>query len=96
MTKRKAEIITFKVDSTMSEAMRHIPNRSEFIRNALLAALENLCPVCNGTGHLSPKQKEHWSAFTEDHALRECGDCHELHIVCTRGDEDGCGEGVGK
>ena len=82
--KRKDEVITFKVDEGLAEALRHIPNRSEFIRRTLLAALENTCPVCNGTGRLSPHQKDHWQDFARHHSFTECADCHERHLVCAR------------
>ena len=78
----KPEIITFKADSSLLDAMRGISNRSEFIRNAVLAALESVCPLCKGTGILTPNQRTHWNSFASDHGLRECADCHELHLVC--------------
>jgi hypothetical protein len=81
--KGKPETVTFKVDADLLEAMRGIPNRSEFIRAALLAALESVCPLCSGTGLLTPGQKRHWEAFARDHAMAECDECHELHVVCT-------------
>ncbi len=81
---RKSEIITLKVDSSLLEMMKGIPNRSDFIRSAILSALDNICPVCAGTGILSPKQQEHWQQFTSDHTVEECGDCHEVHLVCTK------------
>ena len=79
---KKREIITFKVDEELAEAMRGIPNRSEFIRSAILVALDNRCPLCLGTGMLSPQQKRHWNLFARSHAVEECGDCHAFHIVC--------------
>jgi len=86
MTKPKHEIITFKVDASLSEAMKSVPNRSAFIRDAILAALDGTCPLCQGTGFLSPDQKQHWQEFSEHHELAECDDCHELHLVCDHGD----------
>jgi len=80
--KRKTEVVTFKVDETLLEAMKGIPNRSGFIRSALLAALENACPLCKGTGILTPKQNDHWQRFAKDHMIEECDDCHEMHLVC--------------
>lgn len=80
--RKKQEIVTFKADSSLLEAMRGIPNRSEFIRSAILAALESGCPLCRGTGILSPDQRRHWANFARDHALRECDDCHAVHLVC--------------
>ena len=82
--KRKTEVVTFKVDETMLEAMKGISNRSGFIRSALLSALDNTCPLCKGTGILTPKQSEHWEGFAKDHTLKECDDCHEMHLVCTK------------
>ena len=83
MTMNKEAIITFKVDSSLTEAMRGVANRSEFIRNAVLAALENTCPLCKGRGVLTEHQKEHWRAFESDHSIQECRVCHETHLVCS-------------
>jgi len=80
----KSEIITFKADESLLGAMRGIPNRSEFIRNAVLAALDSSCPLCKGTGILTPNQRRHWKDFTADHFVEECGKCHELHLVCSK------------
>lgn len=82
MNKGKTEIITFKVDQSLITALKGISNRSEFIRSALLTALENTCPLCSGTGILSPSQKKHWDKFSENHSVRECRDCHEIYLVC--------------
>ena len=82
MPKPKDEIITFKVDATLAERIRHIPNRSEFIRAALLNALGSSCPLCGGTGILSPDQKQHWVKFTEHHAVKECPECESLYLEC--------------
>jgi len=84
MKKNKSEIVTFKADHTLLEAMKGIPNRSEFIRSVVMHALESVCPLCRGTGILTPDQKDHWKTFTSDHRVEECDDCHEMHIVCTR------------
>lgn len=84
MKRAKQDIITFKADASLLEAMKDIPNRSEFIRNAVLAALESTCPLCGGTGVLSPYQKRHLDDFLVDHPLRECEACHDLKFVCSR------------
>jgi len=80
--KKKEAIITFKVNEDLREVISNIPNRSEFIRAAIMTALDNVSPLCNGTGILSPKQKEHWEGFAQNHAVRRCEDCHELIIEC--------------
>lgn len=83
MSTSAQSIVTFKADASLVDALRMVPNRSAFIRSAVLAALENQCPLCAGTGILTPLQKRHWSKFAEAHALRECGECHEWHLVCS-------------
>jgi hypothetical protein len=82
MKPRKQDVITFKAEKSLVQALEGVPNRSEFIRSAVLAALESACPLCNGTGILTTNQKKHWEEFSHAHALKKCGDCHELHLVC--------------
>jgi hypothetical protein len=79
---KKQEIITFKVDETLRRALRGVQNRSEFIRAAILAALDSVCPLCKGCGILTPDQRKHWDAFSKNHALQQCEDCHAVHLVC--------------
>jgi hypothetical protein len=84
MGKKRDEIVTFKADESLLTAMTGIRNRSEFIRSAILAALDSTCPLCGGTGILTPDQKKHWDTFALDHSVEECADCHEVHLVCTK------------
>jgi len=82
--KSKTEIVTFKADGNLLEALKGVHNRSEFIRNALLAALENTCPLCGGSGQLSVQQRKHLETFRKDHAFKECRGCKEIKIVCAK------------
>ena len=41
----KEAIITFKVDAALAKAMKGVGNRSEFIRSAVLAALDSSLPA---------------------------------------------------
>jgi hypothetical protein len=82
MAQGKESIITFKADKSLVDALRGLPNRSAFIRSAVLAALESTCPLCQGTGILTPDQQTHWQDFSESHVVQECTECHEWHLVC--------------
>lgn len=84
MAEERQEVITFKVPESMKKAMDGIHNRSEFIRNALLMALDNLCPLCKGSGILLPNQRNHWEEFAKSHDLQKCEHCSALHLVCKR------------
>jgi hypothetical protein len=84
MKREKLDIITFKVPESLREAMRGIPNRSEFIRAAVVAALDSICPLCKGTGVIMPSQRPHWEIFANDHHFEDCETCHGVHVVCDR------------
>lgn len=88
--KKKEETITFKVDAGLARALRGVPNRSEFIRSAVLHALDSVCPLCGGSGILTSDQHRHWEKFSRRHRVEECARCHAFHLVCAtegRGDE---------
>lgn len=82
MKREKLDIITFKVPESLREAMKGIPNRSEFIRTAVVAALNSICPLCKGTGVIMPSQRPHWDLFAADHHFEECETCQAVHVVC--------------
>jgi len=82
MNHGNVEIVTFKVGKKLKRQLQQLPNCSEFIRAAVLTALENSCPLCGGTGILSPEQKHHWDSFSKNHSLSECRSCNAVHIVC--------------
>ncbi|BEQ13341.1 hypothetical protein [Desulfoferula mesophila] len=85
MKKGKPEVITFKADPALVAAMEGIDNRSEFIRSAILSALDGVCPLCQGTGILTPEQKRHWAGFAQHHHVERCSTCDAPHLVCDAG-----------
>ncbi len=87
MPRSKTEVVSFKADSTLLDAMRGVANRSEFIRTAILAALDSTCPLCSGTGTLTPNQMRHWNDLATDHSVEECEDCREVRLVCSNREE---------
>jgi hypothetical protein len=82
MTETKTDLITFKVEPSLAELINHMPNKSEFIRKSILASLNNTCPLCQGTGVLTPRQKEHWERFSAHHTVERCADCNAVHLHC--------------
>ncbi len=82
MKEKKQEIVTFKADQDLLEAMSGIPNRSQFIRTAILSALDNVCPLCKGTGILTPCQQRHWGRFARTHKIKECEACNQSYLTC--------------
>ncbi len=80
---KDVEVLTFKVDKELVKLLKKVPNRSEFIRGAILAALDNACPFCQGTGLLTPHRKKHWEDLSKHHPTKECKECHEDVLVCS-------------
>jgi hypothetical protein len=85
MSRQKHDVITFKVEASFASMLKKIPNRSEFIRNAILKTIDNLCPLCQGSGILSMDQKEHWNNFKIDHPIKKCHKCESLYLECHAG-----------
>lgn len=46
----KQRVVTFKVEEEVAVFLAGLPNKSEFIRKALLSALLEPCPICHGRG----------------------------------------------
>jgi len=82
MAGKKSAIVTFKADPALYEVLQRLPNRSEFIRAAILTALENTCPLCGGTGVLTVSQQQHWASLLSGHTIERCSDCREPYLVC--------------
>lgn len=79
---KQTTVVTFKADEAISQALERIPNKSEFIRAAIMAALDETCPFCNGTGKLNPHQRKHWGSFLKEHKLEHCKECNGVKITC--------------
>jgi hypothetical protein len=82
MSISKTDLITFKVEHPLAELINKMPNKSDFIRKSILASLQNTCPLCQGTGVLTPQQQGHWKSFTEHHKIERCADCNAVHLQC--------------
>lgn len=80
--KKKERVFTFKTDESLAEELARIPNKSEFIRHAIESALANTCPLCNGSGSLSPAQAKHLEQFLDGHRLEKCDECDAVHFTC--------------
>lgn len=78
----KERTITFKADDDLYNLLDSIPNKSEFIRNSIYMAMNNICPLCNGTGILNSCQQKHWDAFEKHHHLTRCSECNSVFLSC--------------
>ncbi|MDR3088615.1 MAG: hypothetical protein LBU39_02220 [Desulfobulbaceae bacterium] len=84
----KERVMTFKASGRLAEMLERLPNKSEFIRHAVEAALAGACPLCGGSGLLSEEQRRHLRRFLEHHPLEKCDECQAVHFVCQHQSED--------
>lgn len=74
---RKSVLVALKVDAETAAALDALPNRSEFIREALRARLDDVCPLCQGTGRRPGATAFQVPGRRHLHALprARCADC---------------------
>lgn len=44
--------VTVRLPRAVATALEHLPNRSEFVREAVESRMATLCPMCGGTGRV--------------------------------------------
>jgi hypothetical protein len=71
----KTSIVAFKVEEELAEILDQLPNKSEFIRKAIVAQLSMACPLCRGTGVLPRGLHDHYAPLLEKLASRACDGC---------------------
>lgn len=74
---RKSVLVALKVDAETAAALEALPNRSEFIREALRSRLDEVCPLCTGSGRRPSLASAPIPGRRHLHALprARCGDC---------------------
>jgi len=83
-SEKKTAVITFKAEDELLAALEKVPNKSQFIRAAVLNALSETCPLCGGAGFLNERQLKHWKSFEREHRIHRCGRCDGLEIECRK------------
>ncbi len=71
----KSTIVAFKVEEQLAEFLNTLPNKSEFIRQAIQSKLGMTCPLCFGSGAVSKETHDRFQAFLEKFELHHCEHC---------------------
>ena len=73
--KQKSQIVAFKVEDDLAAFLDQLPNKSEFIRKAILAQFAMNCPLCSGTGVVDKGVHDHFDPVIAEHNTRPCDKC---------------------
>jgi hypothetical protein len=71
----KPKIVAFKVESDLADFLDNLPNKSDFIRKAILAQFGMTCPLCTGSGVTPRGVHNHFKPIIDDHAHGSCEKC---------------------
>jgi hypothetical protein len=76
MNQQKQTVVSFRVDQHLAEILNSLPDKSAFIREAILRRFYTICPFCQGRGVL-PQVIAAWlqNQVPEFNTV-ECTCCH--------------------
>ncbi len=72
---QKSQIVAFKVEEDLAEFLDKLPNKSEFIRKAILAQFGMNCPLCVGSGVVPRGVHDHFKPVIAGNTERPCEKC---------------------
>jgi len=72
---QKKQIVAFKVEDELADFLDKLPNKSEFIRKAILAQFGMTCPLCTGTGVVDKGIHDHFKPVIAEQNTRPCEKC---------------------
>jgi hypothetical protein len=78
---RKSEVVAFKVEAELADILNELPNKSAFIRKAIIAQLDMACPLCAGSGMLPKGLHDHYSTLLPKLNSRSCDGCGDKATV---------------
>jgi hypothetical protein len=71
----KTEIVAFKVEEDLAVFLNKLPNKSDFIRKAIIAQFGMSCPLCSGSGVIARGLHNHYKPVIAANGKRPCDKC---------------------
>lgn len=76
MAESKQTVVSFRVDGHLAEILENLPDKSTFIRDAILRRVHGVCPCCQGRGVLPCLIVEWLKTRLGEVDMVECTCCH--------------------
>ena len=77
----KKQIVAFKVEEELAQFLDRLPNKSEFIRRAIIAQFGMACPLCDGSGVVPRGLHQHFKPVLAEHNTRPCERCQAVQTL---------------
>lgn len=71
----KTAVVAFKVEEELATMLNQLPNKSAFIRKAIVAQLDMVCPMCRGAGVLPKWLHDHYVTLLHKFTDQKCEEC---------------------
>src|SRR5262245_6424842 len=71
----KTAVVAFKVEEELADFLNQLPNKSAFIRKAIVAQMSMACPLCHGSGQVSRWVHDHYLPLLSNFTHRNCDGC---------------------
>lgn len=78
---QKTKIVAFKVEEELAEFLNRLPNKSDFIRRAILDKFSMTCPLCEGSGVVARGLHTHFSPLMQAEHHRDCDKCGKKDVL---------------
>jgi hypothetical protein len=73
--------VAVKIEAELARFLDQLPNKSEFIRQAILAQFGTACPLCVGSGQVPSAIGVHYAPVLGRHRERSCAKCGRTEAI---------------
>jgi hypothetical protein len=77
----KTSVVAFKVETELAEILNQLPNKSAFIRKAIVHQLDMACPLCSGAGMLPKGLHDHFAPLIGKLNAKTCEECGDKAAI---------------
>jgi hypothetical protein len=79
----KTAVVAFKVETELADILNQLPNKSAFIRKAIVNQLDMACPLCSGAGMLPKGLHDHYAPIISKLNSKPCEECGDKSAILT-------------